>query len=175
MWAKSMKGQTPHPLFLIKKDILVERSEIYQHMTSIGVKTYSTSNLVILIIKIAIEVLLKSTIVFCNKALLKYNCIRFRRWNIGSNYCFIGLQERRNMSEETTTTTTSEDVDDNAEGKYFSSRQGFRKTIANPGKGVHNIASVSGTIDSPISIQNSSSTSRKKDHHHHHHHHHHHG
>ena len=112
---------------------------------------------------------------FCNKALLKYNCIRYRRWTIESNYCFIGLQERRNMSEETTTTTTSEDVDDNAEGKYFSSRQGFRKTIANPGKGVHNTASVSGSIDSPISIQNSSSTSRKKDHHHHHHHHHHHG
>ena len=168
MWARNKNGQTQHSLFMINK---VARSGIYQHMTSSGVKTYNTSNLVILIIKIVIEVLLKSTIVFATR---RY-CIRYRRWTIESNYCFIGLQERRNMSEETTTTTTSEDVDDNAEGKYFSSRHGFRKTIANPGKGVHNIASVSGSIDSPISIQNSSSTSRKKDHHHHHHHHHHHG
>ena len=64
MWARNMNGQTQHPLFMIKKVILVARSMIYQHMTSSGVKTYNTSNLVILIIKIAIEVLLKSTIIF---------------------------------------------------------------------------------------------------------------
>ena len=61
MWARNM---TQHPLFMIKKVIVVERSVNYQHMTSSGVKTYNTSNLVILIIKIAIEVLLKSTIIF---------------------------------------------------------------------------------------------------------------
>ena len=86
------------------------------------------------------------------------------------------------MSEDATTTTTSEEFEDNREGKYFSSRQGFRKTIANPGKVLHhNQVTVSGNVDNPASlgaVQNkvTSSTSRRKEHnnHHHHHHHHHH-
>ena len=89
--------------------------------------------------------------------------------------------EKRNMSEDTTTTTTSEDLEDNSEAKYSSSRQAFRKPIVNSGRSGHyNTASVSGNIDNSASmgvIQNNvtaSTTSRKKEHNNHHHHHHHH-
>ena len=85
------------------------------------------------------------------------------------------------MSEDATTTTTSEDFEDNNERKYFSSRQGVRKTIGNPGKGLYSSSVTgSGNIDDSASlgpVQNkvASSSSRRKEHgnHHHHHHHHH--
>ena len=95
---------------------------------------------------------------------------------------FIVTNEKRNISEDTTTTTTSEDLEDNCEGSYFSSRHGLRKTIANPGKGVHHTTSpTSGHTENSTSLealQNNvtTSNSRRKEHrtHHHHHHHHHH-
>ena len=85
--------------------------------------------------------------------------------------------DKRNISEDTTTTTTSEDLEDNCEGKYFSSRHGVRKTIANPGRGIYQTLT-STTHQSDIAPSgtgsgNGTSSNKHGKHHHHHHHHHH--